>query len=126
MAFAPRLRSRVLDLQRLDGAADERGHDVGTFVAQHEVAVAFVAVVLLRADRGQPCLDEVRREELVCLLHAAGAGDAPTADAYAFLKIRDIREPSPRFSGWMFASSPALSFLDHPRYDVWVVSCNNS
>ena len=38
--------------------------------------------------------------------------------------IRDVREDTPRFSGWMFASSPALSALDHPRYDVWVVSCD--
>ena len=52
--------------------------------------------------------------------------DSPTADAYAFLKIRDVREVSPRFSGWMFASSPALSALDHPRYDVWVVSCSSA
>ena len=52
--------------------------------------------------------------------------ETPTADAYAFLKIRDVREDSPRFSGWMFASSPALSALDHPRYDVWVVSCSNA
>jgi hypothetical protein len=51
--------------------------------------------------------------------------DDPTGDAYAFLKIRDIRETNARFSGWMFASSPALSALDHPRYDVWVVSCSN-
>jgi hypothetical protein len=50
----------------------------------------------------------------------------PGADAYAFLRIRDIREEAPRFSGWMFASSPALSALDHPRYDVWVESCSNS
>jgi hypothetical protein len=49
----------------------------------------------------------------------------PKADAFAFLKIRDIRETSPRFSGWMFASSPALSALDHPRYDVWVLSCSS-
>lgn len=49
----------------------------------------------------------------------------PKADAYAFLRIRDTRENTTRFSGWMFASSPALSALDHPRYDVWVVSCNN-
>ena len=27
------------------------------------------------------------------------------------------------FSGWMFASSPALSFMDHPIYDVWVLDC---
>ncbi|HRO11696.1 DUF2155 domain-containing protein [Amaricoccus sp.] len=50
----------------------------------------------------------------------------PGADAFAFLRIRDIREPAPRFSGWMFASSPALSALDHPRYDVWVLSCSRS
>jgi hypothetical protein len=51
--------------------------------------------------------------------------DDPAGDATAFLRIRDIRETRPRFSGWMFASSPALSALDHPRYDVWVVSCSN-
>lgn len=27
------------------------------------------------------------------------------------------------FSGWMYASSPALSAMDHPVYDVWVVDC---
>jgi hypothetical protein len=27
------------------------------------------------------------------------------------------------FSGWMFASSPTLSALDHPIYDVWVLDC---
>ncbi|MFT3973704.1 MAG: DUF2155 domain-containing protein [Amaricoccus sp.] len=52
--------------------------------------------------------------------------DDPQGDAEAFLSIRDVREPTPRFSGWMFASSPALSALDHPRYDVWVVSCSIS
>ena len=28
------------------------------------------------------------------------------------------------FSGWMFASSPALSALEHPIYDVWVIDCS--
>jgi hypothetical protein len=51
--------------------------------------------------------------------------ETPGDDAYAFLRIRDVREAEPRFSGWMFASSPALSALDHPRYDVWVLSCSN-
>lgn len=27
------------------------------------------------------------------------------------------------FSGWMFASSPALSPLEHPVYDVWITDC---
>lgn len=30
------------------------------------------------------------------------------------------------FSGWMFASSPGLNALDHPTYDVWVISCTAS
>ncbi|MEM8570412.1 MAG: DUF2155 domain-containing protein [Pseudomonadota bacterium] len=50
----------------------------------------------------------------------------PAADAYVFLRIGDVREEEPRFSGWMFASSPALSALDHPRYDIWVESCSTS
>lgn len=27
------------------------------------------------------------------------------------------------FTGWMFASSPAVSALEHPVYDVWVLDC---
>lgn len=44
----------------------------------------------------------------------------------AFLQIDDGRpgEPLKRaFSGWMFASTPALSALEHPVYDVWVITC---
>ncbi len=45
----------------------------------------------------------------------------------AFLEIDDIKrgeQPVRLFSGWMFASSPALSALEHPVYDVWVIGCN--
>lgn len=27
------------------------------------------------------------------------------------------------FRGWMFASSPSLNAMEHPTYDVWVISC---
>lgn len=47
----------------------------------------------------------------------------PSGDAYAFLTIREAGKPDTIFSGWMVASSPALSALDHPRYDVWVTRC---
>jgi len=30
---------------------------------------------------------------------------------------------TPVFAGWMFADSPALSAMDHRRYDLWVISC---
>jgi hypothetical protein len=44
----------------------------------------------------------------------------------AFLEIEEVRPGFERvqlFSGWMFASSPALSALEHPVYDVWVTDC---
>ncbi len=49
-----------------------------------------------------------------------------TPESAAFLDIRQSRrgEPSmPLFRGWMFASSPALSALEHPVYDIWVLDC---
>ena len=47
----------------------------------------------------------------------------------AFVEIYDIPESGEKkkaFSGWMYASSPALSALDHPVYDVWVLRCESS
>lgn len=44
----------------------------------------------------------------------------------AFLEVREMKRgesPTTVFVGWMFASSPALSALEHPVYDVWVLSC---
>ncbi|MGH6871194.1 MAG: DUF2155 domain-containing protein [Rhizomicrobium sp.] len=44
----------------------------------------------------------------------------------AFLQITDNRPDQPprkMFSGWMLASSPSLNGLQHPLYDVWVISC---
>lgn len=49
--------------------------------------------------------------------------DAPASDAFAHLTITDSAIAGAVFSGWMVASSPALSALDHPRYDVWVLRC---
>lgn len=49
--------------------------------------------------------------------------DNPTSDAQAHLTILDAGVAQPVFEGWMVASSPALSALDHPRYDVWVLRC---
>lgn len=50
----------------------------------------------------------------------------PAGDAYAALEISEVSSDEVLFSGWMIASSPALSALDHPRYDVWVMRCTTS
>ena len=47
-------------------------------------------------------------------------------ESTAFLEIGEARAeeaPAILFRGWMFASSPALSALEHPVYDVWVINC---
>ncbi len=47
-------------------------------------------------------------------------------ESTVFLEIVDVRPDSPSvrlFTGWMFASSPAVSALEHPVYDVWVIDC---
>ena len=47
----------------------------------------------------------------------------------AFLEITEVRPDSPSapvFTGWMFASSPALSAVEHPVYDVWVIDCRKA
>ena len=44
----------------------------------------------------------------------------------AFVQIYETRpgeERVRRFSGWMFSSSPALSALEHPVYDVNLLDC---
>ena len=63
-----------------------------------------------------------------------------TPETYAFIQIKDrglgegVKDGAKKdsdktehaFSGWMFASNPALSALDHPVYDVWVLACSGA
>lgn len=52
-----------------------------------------------------------------------------TPESAAFLQIVEVKPgeaPVSRFSGWMFASSPALSAMEHPVYDIWVLDCINA
>jgi hypothetical protein len=51
-----------------------------------------------------------------------------TPESAAFLEVVEVKpdeKPVLRFSGWMFASSPALSGLEHPVYDLVVLDCLN-
>jgi hypothetical protein len=49
-------------------------------------------------------------------------------ESAAFLEIRELPSDAPAeevFSGWMFASSPGLSAMEHPVYDLWVLDCRD-
>ena len=52
-----------------------------------------------------------------------------TPESAAFLDIWEVHQGEAAvslFRGGMFASSPALSAMEHPVYDVWVLDCRNS
>lgn len=51
---------------------------------------------------------------------AENAADRPRDD-----EDGKVAEEELLFSGWMFASSPGLSALEHPVYDVWVIRCTD-
>jgi len=76
---------------------------------------------------------EIRRDQTVrfgtldiTLRHCRTNPPEETPESIAFLEIVDVGHKGQNrkvFSGWMFASSPALSPLEHPVYDVWVKTC---
>lgn len=51
-------------------------------------------------------------------------------ESAAFLQVWEKKPGADKsewvFSGWMFASSPSLSNLEHPVYDVWLIDCKNA
>ncbi|MCG8443826.1 MAG: DUF2155 domain-containing protein [Caulobacterales bacterium] len=57
-----------------------------------------------------------------------------TPESFALMEVFDRTtdgrgaesEPVRIFSGWMFASDPALNPLEHPVYDVWPLRCRSS
>ena len=55
--------------------------------------------------------------------------EEPPEDA-AFLEVVDnghdrTKPPRSVFTGWMFASSPAVSAMEHPVYDLTLLSCKS-
>ncbi len=50
--------------------------------------------------------------------------EPPESAAYLDVVERKSGEQAQSvFRGWMFASAPAVSAMDHPVYDIWVVGC---
>ena len=52
-----------------------------------------------------------------------------TPESAAFLDIWEMRPGEAAislFRGWMFASIPALSSMENPVYDVWVLDCKTA
>ncbi len=77
------------------------------------------------SDRRQP-LEPPPLLEGGAIAPAVSREPAPTATPVAAVDLtsQPVATASPYiFSGWMFASSPALNGLQHPVYDIWVIDC---
>ncbi|CAA7617860.1 MULTISPECIES: DUF2155 domain-containing protein [Magnetospirillum] len=83
-------------------------------------------VVTIEAPVGQP----VRVGGLEIIAHACRKRrPEENPESAAFLDIWELKPGLPAqslFRGWMFASSPALSAMEHAVYDVWVLDCRKA
>ena len=52
--------------------------------------------------------------------------ETPLSDSYAFVHVTEQSTQKSLFRAWMIASAPALSAMDHHRYDVWLIRCSTS
>jgi len=67
----------------------------------------------------------------VAVKHCEKKPPEDVPETFAFLQIDDLKqdgkgdsgEQERVFSGWMLASNPAISALDHSVYDIWVIDC---
>lgn len=74
-----------------------------------------------------PAGRSVRFERLnITLTECRYPAGNPSGNAYAGLQITETGREGVVFSGWMIASAPALSAMEHARYDVWVIRCTTS
>ena len=48
----------------------------------------------------------------------------PSTHSYGFITVKENPELPPIFNAWMIAAAPALSAMDHPRYDIWLITCS--
>lgn len=74
-----------------------------------------------------PTGSTVRFERLnITLTECRYPAGNPAGNAYAGLQITELGRDGAVFSGWMIATAPALSAMEHARYDVWVMRCTTS
>ena len=53
--------------------------------------------------------------------------ESPENAAFLFVFEKSLKgENIELFKGWMFSSNPALSSMEHPVYDIWVVECQEA
>ncbi len=106
--------------------------------ARYPVAIIQVVdKITTETNRFEVHLDRpVQYKSLIFTLHAceASAPDEPDRDYIAHMEV-DFQPSTPEgrpkparrsvFKGWMYASAPSVSPLEHPVYDAWLISCKS-
>ena len=104
------------------------------------LSAALAAVLFGAAPSGAVTMERARLQGLDKITARVSTIEAPVgqpvtfgaleitvrAESAAYLEIVERKtneEPKMVFSGWMFASSPAVSAMEHPVYDIWVLDC---
>jgi hypothetical protein len=113
-ALEPRAGVRLRALDKITGNAIDLSARVGETVSFGRLRLT------VRSCFGAPPEDP---PEAAAFLEVRSAPASRPARASAAAPA-GAAEEKPLFSGWMFASSPGLSALEHPTYDVWVISCS--
>ena len=50
--------------------------------------------------------------------------ESPENSVFLYVFERSLKEENIElFKGWMFSSEPALSSMEHPVYDIWLIEC---
>ncbi len=106
--------------QQYDTHTDQEGVSVVVLAALDKITTQ-LSTIEIRQDQS------VRFGTLnITLRYCRTSPPEETPESVAFLEITDVghnNQEKKVFTGWMFASSPALSPLEHPVYDVWVKDC---
>ncbi len=112
------------------GAGAEAGNDgpPPTFLDQKYVQLHALDKIAARVSQMQVAVgDEARFGRLsIRVLACRMRPPEEPPESAAFLEIVDAgrdSQPVEAFRGWMFASSPSLSAMEHPLYDIWVARC---
>jgi hypothetical protein len=95
-----------------------------TFEIPLEKTVKFGSSLFIRvkACRKSSPLDQPENAAFLQIWEHKEKKEAFTKGAVA----TEEEKPAWVFSGWMFSSSPGVSAMDHPVYDVWVIDCKNA
>ena len=95
---------------------------IGTFSMLHKVTAKVREIEL-------PVGEEVVIGEMTLMMHdCITAPPEEPPETRSFLQISEFKHGADRllFSGWMFASSPAIHALEHPVFDLWPLACKTA